>query len=188
VIINVDGRHRDDFACPWDESLRPVGNGTWEKEAVDSWWERCGGGVNGLHRQIAEQWIFRHWDETPYGDLPLNRLSWRLEHWSHKDLDRVFLRAGFGRLTPDADYKAFKDKTWEPHKSLNATGTWDYPILVIETPDGVIADGEHLSNVRFCLIEGHQRYRFLKAWQGRADTAEKHAVFVLTMNTGTVSV
>jgi hypothetical protein len=59
---------------------------------------------------------------------------------------------------------------------------------VIETPDGVIADGEHLSNVSFCLIEGHHRYRFLKAWQGRADTAEKHAVFVLTMNAGAVSV
>jgi hypothetical protein len=29
--------------CVWDEALKPIGEGTWEKEPFSSWWERCKG-------------------------------------------------------------------------------------------------------------------------------------------------
>jgi hypothetical protein len=181
MIFNVDGKSRSDFKRSWVPSLEPIGFDTSNKESFEAWWGRCGEMVNGLHQMIAEQWIFRHWDKSPYCDLPIHRLSWRLESWTAQDLSKIFLRPQFGPLAPEEDFVEFSNGTSEPWKSLNEIGTWNYPIIVLETPEGVIAEGKHLPDVRFCLIEGHQRYRFLKAWQGRAHTAAEHSVFVLTL-------
>jgi|SRR5712671_585036 len=190
MIIDVDWDwdHDEDG---WDAALKPIGERTPHKETFESWWKRCKHHVPNLHPMIAEQWIYRHWGETHYGYLPLRQLTWRLEIWSSADIfDRIYVRPNFGELHPENDFKwtqgnefkALNLKETEPHKSLAATGTWNYPILVIETPEGVRTEGEHIKDVRFCLIEGHTRFRFLKAWEeGRAFTAEQHEIFVLNL-------
>ena len=63
-----------------------------------------------------------------------------------------------------------------------ATGTWDYPIVVIETPEGVLDYETPLPEFRFCLIEGHKRLRYLKAFASQSLTANRHDVFVLTLS------
>jgi hypothetical protein len=186
LIIDVDVEGRDDFECAWDPWLSPFGGGNFHEESFDTWWSRCRHQLNGLHPMIAEQWIYRHWNQSPFRDLPLAQLAWRQESWRVEDIfNDVFVRPcyirDFADLDLEGDFKQNHRKTCEPFKSLNTTGTWDFPIVVIHTPDGVRANFKHLPEVRFCLIEGHRRFRFLIAWEGRAFTADRHAVFVLSM-------
>jgi hypothetical protein len=57
---------RADHDLRWDEALKPVGEGEFDKEAFGPWWERHGTRLGHLHLRIAEQWIHRHWRHSPY--------------------------------------------------------------------------------------------------------------------------
>jgi hypothetical protein len=97
--------------------------------------------INNLHPMIAEQWIYRHWKHSPYCYLPIERLRWRQEEWDVATVRNVFVRPDFGFDNPEQDFAIFHTKQFEkaePHKSLNLIGTWNYPIVVMHTPDGIL--------------------------------------------------
>jgi hypothetical protein len=181
VIIDADGYAE----CAWQDALRPIGEGTWDHESFESWWSRVGDQLSNLHPKIAEQWVHRHWRYSPYNYLPLERLKWRQEEWGIDAIrSDVFVRPAFGFDNPEHDFKHFNTKDFEnvaPYKFLNSIGTWDYPIVVIETPCGV-RSREEIHRVPYCLIEGHLRRRFLLAWRhGGARLRGRHSVFVLSL-------
>ena len=63
---------------------------------------------------------------------------------------------------------------------MNATGTWDYPIVVMYVPNGIIdCDGEH-PEVRHFLVEGHSRVRYLNALTQHGKPLSEHEVYVLS--------
>lgn len=164
----------------WDEALAPRDISQWDREPFAEWWARCQGRLSNLHPQIAEQWIHRHW--TLSGDtwLPLESLHWRLEQWStERILGEVYIRDW--HLDPEHDYKVFNAYGETPTAApMNAKGTWDYPLLTLETPSGVRTHGGELPHVRYLLIEGHSRYRYLNALAVRGRAAAQHEVFILT--------
>jgi hypothetical protein len=173
MIIDADW---DGDEGGWDASLEPVGG-------FDAWWHRCNSAVGHLHPMIAEQWIYRHWRETSYRNLPLEKLTWASEQWRTVDIiHQVYAKAA----TP-LNFRKVQTEESEPFKSFNTIGTWNYPIVVIRAPDGIriydpeINDYKHIQAVRFCLIEGHKRLLTLKAWKGNAFTREQHEVFVLSL-------
>jgi hypothetical protein len=173
-----------DHDLRWDRRLEPAGVGTLEVESFELWWPRAKRLIDNLHPLIAEQWVHRHWKLSPYCYLPIERLKWREEHWNVASISQVWVRPSFGFDNPERDFAHFHSARFEnvqPYKSLNSTGTWDFPIVVIETPAGIRSNGK-IIKAAFCLIEGHQRRRFLMAWHGRAPVADNHSVFVLTLN------
>jgi hypothetical protein len=62
---------------------------------------------------------------------------------------------------------------------MNSTGTWDYPIVVMETPDGISGWGQSWPDLRFLLIEGHSRFRYLNALHHRGEGNSTHELFIL---------
>jgi hypothetical protein len=143
----------------WPEDLRPVGEGSHEKEPFELWWARHSARLRRLHMQIAEQWIYRHWTYSHFSFLPLDALSWRLEAWESATIIRDVVRYGHDR-TPynvEFDYKTFQrcggDDRHATARALD-DGTWDYPIVVLETPDGFVDAGRDRPDGRFVLIEG----------------------------------
>ena len=175
-----------EYECAWSPQLRPSGEGTFDKETFDQWWRKAKPFIPHLHPQIAEQWIYKHWTNSPYCYLPLQNLDWRCEEWKTDAIFRdIFVRPSFGPNQPESDFKFFTDGNYsgrEPWKTIRSTGSWNYPIVVILTPDGLRSEGVHHS-VPYCLIEGHQRQRFLQAWHqhGSSPAAERHLVFVLSV-------
>jgi hypothetical protein len=166
----------------WDASLVPVGNGTYEKAHFETWWDRNRARLSHLHPTIAEQWIYKHWVSSPYGHLPVERLLWRQENWAtERILSEIYVRAQFGSLEPSFDYEVFHRKHFEPGLTMDRTGTWNYPIIILETPDGVKTLSAVDPGVRYCLIEGHQRFRYLNALSFRNESAAEHALFILTL-------
>jgi hypothetical protein len=168
-------------ASAWDESLTPAGFGTAQKEPFESWEQRNQRALAHLHPAISEQWIYRHWTSSPYKNLPIEGLTWRQESWeTNKILEQVFRRWPSGPLQPEFDYKTFHGKAVEPALTMDRTGSWNYPIVILETPDGVRTSSTVLPNVTHCLIEGHQRVRYLNALRSRGECADKHLLFILT--------
>jgi hypothetical protein len=164
----------------WFGDLRPIGEGTWEKEPFDPWWERNQGHLGSLHPRIAEQWVHRHWQNSPFCHLELERISWRFERWSTQRLLAEVVRpdpADETNLTHD--YALYRDRDSEPARTIRATGTWDIPIIIIEAPNGALRssgpDARH-----FFLIEGHQRMRCLAVFDRFANCASEHETFILT--------
>ena len=110
------------------------------------------------------------------------RLSFRVECWS-----TARLLAEVTRPDPASDealrhdYDLYRDRGWEPAPSMRKTGTWNIPIILLQTPCGALLPGGFRADVRFVLIEGHQRMRCLAAFNRHAKCAETHKVFVLKL-------
>lgn len=156
-------------ATAWASDLRPIGEGTAEKESFESWWERCRSRLSHLPTDLAEQWVYRHWLHSPFAFLPLNTLRWERRTWDGATLLGSIFRAwGGGRdvLDPEFDYDAFQGQGGNDRlataRALDS-GTWDYPMILLSTPNGVVDLGMPYPDVRLVIVEGHQRHRYLNA-------------------------
>jgi hypothetical protein len=55
---------------------------------------------------IAEQWIYKHWGESPYRHLPLEQLRWCLEEWDTlKILEKVYVRRDYSKFNNKSDFE-----------------------------------------------------------------------------------
>jgi hypothetical protein len=163
----------------WPDELRPRGEGTWEKEAFGPWWERNKDRLPGIHPLVAEQWIHRHWENSPYCHLDQDRITCRLETWPTERLLAEVVRPDpADDINLNHDWMLYRDRDLEPAATVRTTGTWNIPIVIIEALHGALRfDG--VDSRRFYLIEGHQRMRCLAAFQHYATCATEHEVFVL---------
>ncbi len=166
----------------WPERLRPRQDDQDNKEPLADWRARHEEELSHLHPFVVEQWIYRHFRETRFGFIDLAPLVWREETWSTADyLERVHLEFG-GPLDPDWDYEQFqRGGGFGPVDTarLWADGTWNIPPVALETPGGVHSHDGERPDVRFLLIEGSKRYRYLNALQHRGEATGPHSVFIV---------
>lgn len=168
--------------CVWDRALRPVGEGEWDKEPFDAWWARCGDSLRNLDPRIAEQWIHRHWSRSYMAFLEITPITWRLESWlGDRILSDVHLEFG-GPMDAEHDYNAFNHRGLGPNATARAMnrGTWDIPLLALETPNGITSASAELSEVRYVVTEGSKRMRYLNALRHRGQGEGPHEIFILS--------
>ncbi|GLK77671.1 hypothetical protein GCM10008171_29250 [Methylopila jiangsuensis] len=162
----------------WPVELRPHGEGTYEKEPVEGWYDRNSDRVGHLHPLIAGQWVYRHWDLSPYCSLPLAGLAWTEETWTSEEV--LGVHCPFWEFNAEHDYQVFNTFPDNPTATpMNATGTWDIPIVLLQTPAGLIDAQGPKPGIRHLLIEGHSRMRDLNSLVHRGEAASSHRVFVL---------
>jgi hypothetical protein len=168
----------------WPERLKPVGEGGFDKEPFEEWWGRQETELGHLPAELCEQWIYRHWHYSPFAFLPLDNLVCEeLSLFTPDIIDNVHREYG-GELNPGFDRNVFERGTLgEPLPTAKAfleRGTWDYPIVVLRTPNGFAGFTRVSQNIRLVLVEGHQRHRYLNALAFfRAAPPGPHRVFVL---------
>ncbi|MBN8227996.1 hypothetical protein JYK02_10800 [Corallococcus macrosporus] len=162
----------------WDKRLRPIGETSWEKEPFSAWWSRHSTEFAHLDPQALEQWVHRHWHYSPFCRLPLHRLRSKKELWStERILSDVF---NDNSREPEHDFKVLANAP--TGKAMLATGTWDYPMLILSTPKGFKDRRGNHPGARFRLIEGHLRFRFLNALFHRKEGRPLHEVIILEIN------
>jgi len=170
----------------WDSDLQPRnwGSGrTSDVETFPNWWARVGSRLSNLEPRIAEQWVYRHWRFSLYRHLPLEGIQWKLEEWKTTDILKQCVESPECDLDdPDNALEQISCYPGEPARTMDATGTWNIPIIIMHTPDGVLANNGVRDEVRYWLIEGHTRVRYLNALHVIGQESGIHQVFVLTMN------
>jgi hypothetical protein len=92
-------------ACVWPDDLRPIEDQQEVKEPFTAWWARHSQALAHLEPRIAEQWVYRHWGQSPYDFLPIEGLQWRLETWpTQQILGSIFTRS---EINAEWDYDVF---------------------------------------------------------------------------------
>lgn len=83
-------------------------------------------------------------------------------------------------LNPAHDYASFNANRVSTAIDFNAQGTWSIPPIILETPFGVMSwDHGPLPDVRFTLIEGHTRLRYLAGVADAGVETGPHELFIL---------
>jgi hypothetical protein len=177
----IDLRSRYDLA--WDEALSPHGHDSAHKETYADWWARTSLSLAHLEPRIAEQWIYRHFQNSPFCHLPLDRLAWRLEMWPGETLVDRIRWLNKDRDDPRADYQAHQtlSREREPRLTFDASGTWNIPVLAIESLGGFITVRGFIPGPAIHLIEGHRRMRYLRSLFVHGDPMREHEIFILTL-------
>ena len=178
---------RKDYPRIWPDSLEPIGNDTWKKESFGDWWQRNRGNLSHLPSDLCEQWVYRHFAQTQFSFIPLGTLIVKTISLSLPDLFKEIHRELAYPLAPDYDRKVFENTSFngKAHPTAQAFiegGTWDYPIVTVSCPNGIISP--RFPNGRneptLLLVEGHQRHRYLNALNYFGEAPEgPHKVFVL---------
>jgi hypothetical protein len=129
--------------------------------------------------------VFRHWRHSPFCHLPLERITCRPERWS---TGRILREVGWDWEDsdghPEANHDVFHGKPFEPRSTMDATGTWNIPPVILASPSGFLTPEGERPDLRFWLVEGHQRRRYLHALAHRGEAAAEHEVFVLSLRAG----
>lgn len=163
--------------------MRPIGEGDHKKEPFENWWTRWFERLSHLEPRIAEQWIYRHWCQSYMAFLTLESITWRMECWpGRRIISQVHLEFG-GPLSPVDDYGLFNEgRGHGPLQTAIAMnrGTWDMPLLVLETPNGIVSHAGPLPNVRLVVAEGSKRMRYLAALLHRRQCDGPHELFILS--------
>ena len=119
-----------------------------------------------MPQDLCEQWIFRHRTHSRFSFLAIENLTWERRLWDGEQLLTSIHRAWGCELHPDFDYVTFQRRGGaNRHATALALdgGTWDYPMVLLSTPWGVVEGGKMLPDVRLVIVEGHQRHRYLNA-------------------------
>jgi len=177
----------------WPEELRPKLITNDEKESFTDWWLRNEDKLPNLNREICEQWLYRHWDETEYAFLPLEKLFWKLESWTTNKFisavgiwdEAVICENGHKYCQAEYDYEIFNEydrPKYEPTLTMNKTGSWNLPVLVLYSPSGFHTTRGVREDIKYWLIEGHKRIRYLNALNYYGKGESNHSVYVLSLN------
>lgn len=151
----------------WAEHLRPIGDGELNKEPFSEWWNRHNNELGHLPPELCEQWIYRHWSTTRFAFIPLESLKCDTIEMSTEEVltrvQRVFART----LNPEHDKNVFQRQLFgKSHPTAQAfanSGTWDYALVVLSTETGFKNADIDDPSIRFVLVEGHQRHKYLNA-------------------------
>src|SRR4051794_39126101 len=87
-----------------------------------------------------------------------------------------------GELDPQWDLDQMPLSGHSPASVMNEIGTWDFPIVVLYSQRGFRTPSGDRPDLRYWLIEGHLRLRYLNAlvWsRHRGIHARQHTVFVV---------
>ncbi|WP_437324947.1 hypothetical protein [Sorangium sp. So ce381] len=132
---------------------------------------------------MFEQWVFRHWSYSEYFGLPLRGLKCRAVYLETNTL--LAVGAG-GNAIPDrtpesllAVFEHMRELPCQPMITMNSTGTWDFPVLLLESPNGFVYRGRQEHAPKLWLIEGHLRVRYLMALAAHGVVQKEHSALVL---------
>lgn len=174
MVVDVTGQR----PRTWPNRWKPRGYGS-SLEPFRLWWLRNRRNLPMLDRRVAEQWLHRHWRYTRYSNLSVHQYSCTHVLWPAR---WVLSKVGHvsGLLEPAWDYAQLRRTGTPPASVMNALGTWDYPIVLMYSPRGFITERGIESRIRYWLIEGHLRFRYLNALEHqRVGRTRHHAVFIL---------
>jgi hypothetical protein len=150
----------------YPKRLRPKGSGR-GKEPFDQWWERARSAFKNVPENVAQYWLYEHWDQLPYRYLKSQNYSFDLVRWPAAKLAEILTT--WNRFDPDhakcISHGRGLVEDWEfnePYLTADYMvehGNFPAPIIVLDNRDGHVGAGESDDALpaAYVLTEGHRR-------------------------------
>jgi hypothetical protein len=156
----------------YPEHLKPKSDASgWEKEPFTEWWNRAQPHFKNVPENVAQYWLYEHWDQSPYTYLksadysfelvrwPANRLVEILTTWNRFAADHKSCVSHGRGLVEDWEFK-------EPYRTADYMlehGNFPAPIIVLDNRDGHVSENTvefpyQALPVALVLMEGHRRF------------------------------
>jgi hypothetical protein len=141
-------------------------------EAFSSWWARVRQSLPNVPEDVAQQWIHRHWGQSPYEWLPLRSLVFSEETWPlNRMLDTVAGRVGHEeRHWGNAPLEI--PSSWLGN-SVSRLGTWPVRVVVFDNSSAALPEFHPAQ-----LLEGHTRLGYLRTLAQAGSAKATHDVWV----------
>jgi len=151
----------------YPKPLKPRGKGS-EKESFDQWWERARSYFRNVPENVAQYWLYEHWDRSPYRYLKSKDYSFKLARWPVAKLSEI--RTTWNRFDPDHAKCVSQGRglveDWEfkePYLTADYMvehGNFPAPIIVLDNRDGHVGAVPSYETLpaAYVLMEGHRRF------------------------------
>jgi hypothetical protein len=147
----------------YPEALAPRGIDSFDKEPFSAWWARVRAEFPGVPRNVARQWIWRHWGHSDYAWIPSRRAEFRLEIWPAADIAHI--QVPHTRPGEYEDWGAYLVSLYKPKNKwryslagvMQRRQVWPAPPIVLDNrPMDDIARTTELPSGPV-LVEGNRR-------------------------------
>lgn len=134
----------------------------------DEWWARVSASFPLVPKEVAQEWLHRHWRHSPFAFLKSDQYHFSCVIWPSTMLREI--RWSWNNFKDDTNVAiehgaSISDKKMPQHlpfvsKFMLAKRTFPSPPIVLDNRDGHLIDGrgpEYYPNC-YLLIEGHLRF------------------------------
>lgn len=133
--------------------------------------------------EVLIHWFHRHARHLhDYAFLRFERLSFARQRWPTDRFPgrEAFADPGFCDNFRDVEWRSQQPYDWLA-KYMLANGTWNTPILLLQTPKpGIVACGNWELRYPLHLLEGHRRLSFLTGLRELGKAAPEHDVWLVS--------
>jgi hypothetical protein len=139
-------------------AIAPEGNGTFEKEPFEKYYQRVGNLLSNVPICVFENWIYRYYsDINDYAFLDFRQMSFKRETWDKEKIFNEVNSYDDNHLIDSLGYQIYKSRyqTWL-QKYMLENSTWPVPIIVFEN--------NTIPNMGkpYHLLEGHLRTNYFR--------------------------
>jgi hypothetical protein len=169
----------------YPDHLIPERFDTWDKEPFQTWWKRAQAHFPNVPRNVARQWIYRHWSQSRYRWLPTSGAVFTLERWQpqqitdikiHREGDPPYDQWGDHLLSLAQRPKGYR---YRPSVVMAHRHCWPAPPIVLDhtAPLPFATDDDFPGG--YVLVEGNRRTAMAKALAKRGLLKPDLPVWVL---------
>lgn len=153
----------------YPEQLAPIGNDTFRKEPFQVWWTRVSGQFSSVPKNVARQWIWRHWHHSEFCWLPTTGARFDLVFWQPEEINGIKIwREGKNNYADWGDHLLSlatrpKNLRYDVAEIMWRRRRWPAPPIVLDNREPVkFAPWGDLPS-GFVLVEGNRRLAMAKA-------------------------
>src|SRR5262245_37157167 len=157
----------------YPQDLEPRGIGTAAKEGFSAWWVRARDSFPTVPRNVARQWLHRHWGQSRFPWLPSHGTQFTLEFWQPAQV--AALKSWHEGTPPYVDWgddllaDAAKPKLYRTDLAsiMNRHHRWPAPPIVWHRAAPLANEPVSDLPIGFVLVEGNRRVAMAKALERR---------------------
>ena len=131
----------------------------------EEWWPRVKHGFPNVPREVAKEWLYRHWGYSPFSWIESKSYNFLLDTIPTSNLKNILNKECNFNENPARAIDYGRSYCNEPHKKyvvkyMIDNGTFPSPIIVLDNRENHLLNNPDANNIpqALILVEGHSRH------------------------------
>lgn len=187
ALTRVNSTGEEGRVDNYPDELAPYSDGGGWPEPFSRWWERVHGHYPSVPKNLARQWLWRHWGNSSWRWLPSEGARFSLVLWGPRDVRAVQMwrepedqAVSYGRDLLTRTRNLPRGQRYAPTAIMDRTGKWPAPPLVIDHQGTLPCNPWDDLPRGLVVVEGHRRFEVAKALAKEGRLKDELPVWVLS--------